>query len=486
LTLPWWPDETDIPMPFPSLTEKKNEEDIQTISAKGLVGKDLKRIGFKNFVEFMDKKVENMFSAAIDPVLESLKNMKETTVTRQSELSTEFSNTDPSRVLNTTRDCGKTFAGAMDEIMRGTMDENDENMDMETELRNFHEHHQKAGSDHFMMLPSDDFSGLDDYLQYLRSCPFMPTFDEKLSGGAQFRRLLMEVEVFLRFSEVAADTKKKDVIQARGVSMTSLTWRDVVVKLLSAEAHVPLKERVQYVGERVTHFFESQKPVILQFMLSCKGSTGRFHSADLGPHGVMISSNPMMKHLIYECYDKVARRQLGNFMELFQNMLTSTFANPWTFLKGGTQQEQDAAAVGTKLSDPDTRIPEEIQHRSGMETILNKWLQNIPTESTQIDKAVDHVQKLVLKIYSLIRSQVCDQVELFTESFFKTPMLRQLGMDMSQIELTDDDKVKYKERRDKNVTESKGCEEALKEVSECIEQLENFKFSCQAASQFGL
>lgn len=290
----------------------------------------------------------------------------------------------------------------------------------------------------------------------------------------------MEVEVFLRFSEVAADTKKKDVIQARGVSMTSLTWRDVVVKLLSAEAHVPLKERVQYVGERVTHFFEAQKPVILQFMISCKGSTGRFHSADLGPHGVMISSNPMMKHLIYECYDKVARRQLGNFMELFQNMLTSTFANPWTFLKGGKREDDDVALIKPLQGDPDLRVPEEIQHRSGIEAILNKDLQNIPTESTQIDKAVDLVQKLVLKIYSLIRSQVCDQVELFSESFFKTPMLRQLGMDMSKIELTDDDKIKYKERREKNVQETSGCEEAIKEVSECIEQLENFKFMCQA------
>merc|ERR1740117_2764318 len=144
-------------------------------------------------------------------------------------------------------------------------------VDMETELRDFHAHHQAAGSDHFMMLPSEDFTGLDDYIQYLRTSKFMPTFDEKLSGGAQFRRLMLEVEVFLRFSEVAADTKKRDVIQARGVSMTSLTWRDVIVKLLSAEAHVPLKKRVQYVGERVTYFFEAQKAVILGFMNSCKG-----------------------------------------------------------------------------------------------------------------------------------------------------------------------------------------------------------------------
>ena len=117
----------------------------------------------------------------------------------------------------------------------------------------------------------------------------------------------MQVEIFLRFSEIAVETKKRDVIQAgsrpmsnhfsfgleprpctlqpshssiqaRGVSMSSLTWRDVVVKLLSNEAHLPLQSqlpslgrdivwkaaqsrsgRVQYVGERIKWFFQIQK-----------------------------------------------------------------------------------------------------------------------------------------------------------------------------------------------------------------------------------
>merc|ERR1712014_558446 len=113
------------------------------------------------------------------------------------------------------------------------------------------------------MLPSDDFSSLDDYIEYLRNDIQVATFDVEVNGGAQFRRLMTEVEIFLRFSEIATETKKRDVIQARGVSMSSLTWRDVVVKLLSNEAHLPLQRRVLYVGERIKWFFENQKAAVL-------------------------------------------------------------------------------------------------------------------------------------------------------------------------------------------------------------------------------
>merc|ERR1712087_138291 len=145
-------------------------------------------------------------------------------------------------------------------------------MTMEEELRDFHAYHQSIGSTHFSFLPSEDFMSLSDYIEYLRSDMQLATFDMELNGGAQFRRLMHEVEIFLRFSEIAVETKKRDVIQARGVSMSSLTWRDVVVKLLSNEAHLPLQRRVQYVGERIRWFFERQKEATLQFMGSLEGT----------------------------------------------------------------------------------------------------------------------------------------------------------------------------------------------------------------------
>merc|ERR1712187_122388 len=140
--------------------------------------------------------------------------------------------------------------------------------------------------------------------------------------------------------------------------------------------------------------------------------------------------------------------------ELFDNMLTSTFSNPWVFLKGATSGAADEGgeledACLPSFDDTKERIPKEIQGRSGIDTTLSKWLQDIPTEPHQIDEAVDRVQMLVLKTYSFIRSQVCDQVELFAESFFKLPMLRRLTEDMANISLSETDKANYKARRER-------------------------------------
>lgn len=71
-------------------------------------------------------------------------------------------------------------------------------MTLEDELREFHAHHQAIGSTHFSFLPSDAFTSLNDYLEYLRTDIELATYDVELNGGAQFRRLMSEVEIFLR------------------------------------------------------------------------------------------------------------------------------------------------------------------------------------------------------------------------------------------------------------------------------------------------
>jgi len=165
-----------------------------------------------------------------------------------------------------------------------------------------------------------------------------------------------EVEIFLRFSEIAVETKKRDVIQARGVSMSSLTWRDVVVKLLGNEAHLPLQHRVQYVGERLKWFFEIQKEVVIDFMLSIEGTPAAMMLSPLLPkHGKLIKQNSMIKHLIFTAYDEAVDRQLKQFIHLFSNMLTSTFSNPWVYLKKSTAsldatQPDDVVLPSSRLS----------------------------------------------------------------------------------------------------------------------------------------
>merc|ERR1719420_2657568 len=176
-------------------------------------------------------------------------------------------------------------------------------MNMEDELREFHSQHH--ASTHFNLLPSEDFTGLTDYIDYLRNEFQITTFDVEINGGAQFRRLMTEVEIFLRFSEISTEISKRDVIQARGVSMSSLTWRDVVVKLLSNEAHLPLQRRVLYVGERIKWFFEKQKEVVIEFMESLEGNPSASMFSPLYPkHVKLVKNNSMIKHLVFQTYDK--------------------------------------------------------------------------------------------------------------------------------------------------------------------------------------
>merc|ERR1711862_471865 len=87
---------------------------------------------------------------------------------------------------------------------------------------------------------------------------------------------------------------------------------------------------------------------------------------------------------------------------------------------------------------------------------------------------VDLVQLLVLKVYSHIRSQICDQVELFSESFFKMPLMRRLEEDMMKIELSEVDREGYRVRREKLQEEYRVNTHAIKEVSGCSSILSKF------------
>merc|ERR1719437_40118 len=99
--------------------------------------------------------------------------------------------------------------------------------------------------------------------------------------------------------------------------------------------------------------------------------------------------------------------------------------------------------------------------RSEVETMLTRWLANVPTEAHAIDEAVD-------------------QVELFSESFFKLPMLRRLEEDMAAMKLSEDDEAQYKARRDNLTSEIKAVEEGLVEINGCISRLQDFKLRCDA------
>jgi len=485
LTLPHWQEGMPPPPNFVGMREEKNQQDLQHMQSKGLSAKQLKTIGFRNFAAFVEKRIEHMFTESIGPVIQNLNDLKVAAEKKEKDLETELNDTDANRILSTTRACGVSFATALTHVMGGILDLQPV-MDMEEELRAFHDHHQESGSSNFSKLPSAEFVNLADYVDFLRNEIQIATFDVELNGGAQFRRLMNEVEIFLRFSEISEETQKRDVIQARGMSMASMTWRDVVVKLLSNEAHSLLLKRIQYVGERIKWFFEQQKEAVLQFMDKLEGTPSANIFSPLYPkHAKLLKQNEMIKTLVFNTYDAACKRQLDLFVELFDNTLTSAFSNPWVFLTGAEDDNNTRESESSKTTPfpgfehTKEQIPKEIQARANVEKTLSKWLQDIPTESNQIDEAVGKVQTLVMRTYGFIRSQVCDQVELFAESFFKFPMLRQLEEDMALINLSDAEAAGCEARRKRLRTEIDKARETRTNVAWCVERIQNFKLNSQ-------
>merc|ERR1712113_771190 len=124
----------------------------------------------------------------------------------------------------------------------------------------------------------------------------------------------------------------------------------------------------------------------------------------------------------------------------------------------------------------------EIQNRAGMDRTVGKWLGDIPMEPHLIDDAVDQLQLLIVKVYSHIRSQLCDQVELFCDSFFKLPLLRLLEEDMNKLELSAVDTDGLIRRRDTLQKQATDTAQGLEEVKDCLKILTDFQLKSWSCS----
>lgn len=477
LTLPHWKEGlAEPPEPFEQLRTQADKCDVAEMKMRGASEKYIGTVGFSHFVSHMEDKIEQMFVAAIGPISKKLTDLQVETREAGNSLTTEIETTHPQMLTNTVRDAGRSFASALEHVMEGYVKSEVNRVTLEDELREFHDYHLQRGTgDAFLMLPSDDFACLDDYIACLREELFVPAMDVEVNGGAQLRRLLIECEIFIRFAEIASETKKTNVIQARGISMGTVTWQDVVVKLLSHEGHLPMKARVRYVAERIKWFFLSQKEVMMDFMKKVKGAPDEHLFSALLPQAYhILVENEMVKQHVFETYDKALERQSRMFIDLFDNTLASTFANPWVFLKRAStnfENETFDDVCMPSFEDTKDRIPGEIDQRGGIETLLNQMIALIPHEASQIDDAVDRAQMLLLRTFQFIRAQIADQVELFVDSFFKLPLLRRLEEDMNRITLSDANlgvAMSHTQLLESELAEKKN---AMSDIEECLNRI---------------
>ena len=483
LSLPNWKDDNQ-PANFELLREAANLQDIQEMNLRGLTDPDLlKSIGFANFRDFMETKTEIIFKKAIEPTLGALKEAEHLWEDRKNACETEFSETDPSQVLHSIRSAGQAFARALGHVMEGVLSNTDANKwSMTDELIDFHEWAISSGEyENFELLPSVEFNDLSEYAIYLKNGCHLPGFETPLSGGAQYTRLKQECEIYFRFSDVCLEVDRRDVIQARGISMGQVSWQDVVLKLLTKEGQPQVRRKISYVGARIEWFFNRQKDVVIEFMNEIKGSPDEHLFSRLFSQRVrLIRENSMCRQLLFSKFDQVVDAQRILFEQLFTNTIQSTFANPWALVKGSSwvpdEVSDDAFADMYLPSFQDTkaRIPIEISQRSSVENLLRKLVNDIPTDSSHVDLAVERVQMLMIVVFNNIRNLICEQLELFADSFFQLPMMRHLESKMVSIVLQEP--ALFKSRREQVEKQLKDAQEIVKELRWGIAQVANFSY----------
>merc|ERR1719476_282754 len=93
------------------------------------------------------------------------------------------------------------------------------------------------------------------------------------------------------------------------------------------------------------------------------------------------------------------------------------------------------------------RIREEVTNRLANQGKLRQKTSAIPDDFFYADKAVTMVSSIIDETFSLIRCQVADQMQLYSESFFLLPMLRLLEGDMAGLQLEPEDSKMYRMRK---------------------------------------
>jgi len=488
LTLPHWKEDVaHPPEPFVELRKAKNDEDIHELKSRGASETVLKTIGYKVFAQGLSDVMEAIFADSIDPVFKKLTSLKKSADSRIKDLEEQLDLSNPKIMLNSVREAGMAFGQSLQHVMEGFVRAETNRMTLEEEINEFYDFHENTNAD-FLMVPSKDFPELHNYIDCLRHHLVVPAMDVEVNGGAQFRRLMFEIEVACRFAEIDLKVTKRDIIQVRGNNMHNTTWQDSIIRLLSNAAYLPLRKRVQYIAERIKFFFYAQKPVMLDFMTNFQSSTdGHIYSSLFARSAKMMKNNEMAKNMIFDIYDRTVNQQFDQFLNLFHVTLSSTFANPWVFLKKnmtprdtvtsekGHKRARLAEDLGSEtLHDAKARVMREVNNPSDVEIMLLNWLIEIPSDPSRIDEAVEKTRTLMINTFEFIRSKIADQIEIFAESFFKVPMQRRLEEEMSSMDLDPSEKRAHQEKRAKIQKEMEKARESSVTLRDCIVQLEEF------------
>merc|ERR1712032_497784 len=114
-------------------------------------------------------------------------------------------------------------------------------------------------------------------------------------------------------------------------------------------------------------------------------------------------------------------------------------------------------------------------NRGSLSKQLEQELKVIPDSDDQIAEALEAVKNILDKIFAAIRCMVADQMQLYSESFFLLPMLRRLEGEMATLELLDEDRERYRARKEVLEEEKAEAEKKKDAFDWSIEAIEKFQ-----------
>jgi hypothetical protein len=127
-------------------------------------------------------------------------------------------------LLSRTFSPGMVFSRALSEVMHGSLHSNVHRMTLADELRLFQDYVENELTENesktFDLIPCDDFATQEEYIDYLGSEGKCPGFSHEVNGGAQFLRLLHEIETYFRFIEINSNLTEREVIQSNRNPLT--------------------------------------------------------------------------------------------------------------------------------------------------------------------------------------------------------------------------------------------------------------------------
>jgi len=185
-----------------------------------------------------------------------------------------------------------------------------------------------------------------------------------------------------------------------------------------------------------------------------------------------------MKSCIFSAFDDASDKHRARFEKMWCDCIESMFQQPLILLKSGSMAKVVGSfeeEIAPTFESTKARVAEERNSRGQLQSSLSEKIKLIPDDDASARDAVKIVQEIMEQTFGAIRSLVADHMQLYSESFFLMPMLRRLEGVMAEMELHEEDKIRYRARRDVLDKEQKHSESILGDLVYCIGSVQRFK-----------